>query len=114
MKEEAQRAKKSSIDMRFQTFQIPPAGEVLVLAKECPIGALAAKKMLDTVAPTQFELIQCDDDLVDGILLKRFLLRRTNKEALVNAIMEEAKQIMGPTCMLSINCDISVRISREL
>jgi len=56
--------------MELATFEIPPAGDVLVLGKRAPIGQQAAKKMRDTVAPGQFELVQPEDDLIDAIQIK--------------------------------------------
>jgi len=109
-----ERKKRSIVDMELSTFEIPPAGEILVLAKRCPIGPQAAKRMLDTVAPDQFELVQLHDDLIDGILVKKHLFVRADKERLIKAIVEESKAIMGPQCMIAIRCDVTVAVKREI
>ena len=114
MENKARRIKKCNTSMQFTTFNIPPSGDVLVLGKECPIGALAAKKMLDTVAPAQIELIQFDDDVIDGILVKKQLFLRVEKEALLDALVQEVKEIMGLSCMICVKCDITVTVSREI
>jgi len=106
--------KKSIVDMQLSTFEIPPAGEILVVAKRCPIGPEAAKRMLDTVAPDQFELIRPVDDLIDGILIKKYLFLRADKELLVKTILEEAKPIMSLQCMMTIKCDIAIMVRREI
>lgn len=114
MKQKSTREKKCTVDMQFTTFEMPPSGDVLVLTKECPIGALAAQRMLDTVAPSQFELIQPEDDLIEGILIKKCHLLRVDREKLINIIIEEIKPIISPVCMISIQLDITVNITREL
>ena len=53
-----ERTKRVLLSMDLSTFEVPPAGEVLILGKRCPIGPEAAKTMLDNVAPKEFELIQ--------------------------------------------------------
>jgi len=112
--ERSERSRKALLDMELSTFEIPPSGEALVLAKRCPIGPEAAKRMLDSVAPGQFELIQPGDDLIDGILVKKYLFLRTDKESLIKTILEEAKAIMGDECMIRIRCDIRVAVRREI
>lgn len=111
---ENERRGKSIVDMQLSTFEIPPAGEVLVLAKRCPIGPQAGKKMLDTVAPGQFELIQLQDDVIDAILVKNHLFLRTDKDSLIKTILEEAKPLMSHYCMMTIKCDITVMVRREI
>ena len=100
--------------MELSTFAIPPSGEVLVLGKRCAIGPQAAKRMLDTVSPGQFELIGLDDDVIDGILVKKYLFLRADKETLVKAIIEESKPIMTDQSMITIKCDITVAVKREI
>ena len=108
------RSKKAMLDMELSTFIIPPAGEVLVLGKCAAIGPQAAKRMLDTVAPDQFELIQPEDEVIDGILVKKYLFLRADRDSLIKAILEESRAIMSGQCMISIKCDIAVSIKREI
>ncbi len=92
----------------------PPSGDILVLGKRCPIGPQAAKRMLDTVSPDQFELIQPEDEVVDGILVKKHLFLRAEKERLIEAIIEESKPIMSDQCMMTIKCEIIITLKREI
>ena len=114
MEKQNARSKKALLDMELSTFHIPPSGEILVLAKRSPIGPKAGKRMLDTVAPGQFELVQPKDDLIDGILIKKYLFLRIDKEALIKAIVEESKAIMSDRCMITIKCDITVTVRRGI
>jgi len=108
------RSRKAIVNMELSTFVIPPSGEVLVLGKRCAIGPQAAKKMLDTVAPDQFELVQPEDDLIDGILVRKHLFLRAGKDSLIKALLEESKAIMSDQCMITIKCDIAVGVRREI
>lgn len=107
-------SKKARIEMELSTFKIPPSGDILALGKNCPIGPQAAKRMLDAVAPNQFELIQLKDEIIEGILVKKHLFLRTEKERLIKTIVEEARAIMGTDCMIKIKCEVMVTVNREL
>ena len=113
-KEKGKKEKKSTVSLEFSTFDIPPSGDALILGKESPIGAMAAKKMLDTVAPGQFELVKLDDALIDGILIKKYLLSRADKKKLVAFLDEEVRQIMSPNCMITVKCDIKVKVTSTI
>lgn len=107
-------SRKAALDLQLTTFNIPPAGEVLVLGKRAPIGPQAAKTMLDTVAPDQFELVQLDDDVIEAMLIKKYLFLRADREALIRAIFEEAKAIMNEQDMIAITANILVTVRREI
>lgn len=113
-KMEKERVKKEIVSMELATFDVAPAGDVLVLGKRAPIGPQAAKKMLDTVAPGQFELVQPEDDLIDAILIKTCLYSRTEKERLIKAIVEESKAIMDSHCMVRIKSELIIKVERAL
>ena len=111
---EKDRSRKARLSMEISIFHIPPSGDVLILGKRCPIGPQAAKKMLDTVSPGEFELVQLEDDRIDGILARKHLFLKAEKERLIEAIIEESKPIMSDQCMMTIKCDITVTIQREI
>lgn len=114
MEASGRRSKRALLSMELSSFHIPPCGEILVLGKRCPIGPQAAKRMLDSVAQGQFELVQPEDELIEGILVKKYLFLRTDKDALIKAILEESKEIMGDDCMLTIRCDVTVAVRRGI
>ncbi len=114
MKEKIGGSRKALVDLELSTFEIPPSGDILVLGKRSPIGRQAAKRMLDVVAPGQFELIDPEDDLIEALLVKKYLFLRANRERLINAVIEEAKAIMGAECMIRITCKILVTVKREI
>ncbi|MFH1957376.1 MAG: hypothetical protein ABIJ15_02745 [bacterium] len=108
------KSKKALVNMELSTFEIPPAGDILVLGKRCPIGPQAAQKMLNTVAAHRFELVRPRSRAIDGILIRKHLFLRADRASLVNTIIDETSAIMSEECMLSIKCEIKVRISREI
>jgi len=114
MKKNVIKRKKALLSLELSTFKIPPAGDILVLGKSCPIGPKAALKMLNTVAAGKFELIRPSNKVVDGVLIRKQLFLRADKKSLINAIVEDASPMMSGECMLSIKCDIAVKMTREI
>ena len=109
-----QETRNTRIDMQITSFCLPPSGDVLVIGQRSPMGPEAAKRMLDSVAPGQFEWIKVDDDVVAAIFVRAHILLRANREALTRAILEEARPIMGSECMLTIRCDVTISVGREI
>jgi len=112
MKTESKR--KAIVDMELSNFEIPPSGDVLVLGKRCPIGLEAAKRMLDAVSSDQFEVIQLNDDIIEAIACRKKLFLMAERESLIQAIIEEAKSMMGTECMIRIKCDVTISVKRVL
>ena len=107
--------KTSRLAMQMMRYDLPPSGEALICGKRCHIGTNAAKRMLDAVAPGQFEYITVEnDDVIESIFFKKILLTMADKDSLTAAILEEAKPIMSPSCMISVKCDITVCVAREI
>lgn len=114
MQEKMNKSKKIRANMELSTFEIPPSGDILVLGKRCPIGAQAAKRMLDSVASGQFELISVDSGMIEAILVRKYLLLRVEKEPLVKAVIEEAEAIMSAECMIKIKLEVTAIVNREI
>ena len=108
------RSRKTLLNIELSTFDIPPSGDILVLGKRAAIGPQAGKKMLDTVAPDQFELIQPKDDLIGGILIRKDLFLMADKDSLIKALVEEGKAVMSDDSMIRVRCDIAVTVTREI
>lgn len=104
----------TKVDMQLSTFHLPPSGDVLVLGKHCAMGLEAATRMLGSVAPDQFECVALEDDIIEAIFIRKYLLLRANKDILIKTVLEESKPIMGPECMIAIKCDITINVQREI
>ena len=108
------RSKSAMLSMELSTFEVPPSGDVLVLGKCAPLGPEAAKRVLDSVAPGQFELLRQEDDVLDAIFCRKNLFLRAEREALIKASVEEARAIMSPECMIAGKCELIVSLKRSL
>lgn len=109
-----QEARNTRVSMEISSFRLPPSGDILVLGHLSPMGPEAAKRMLDSVAPGQFEYIAVDDDIVSAMFIRMHLTKRVVRESLVRAVVEEAQPIMGADCMLAIKCDVTISVGRTV
>lgn len=108
------RTKNTTASLEITTFQVPPCGDGLVVGNEASIGAKGALRMLESVARGKYELIELEHEFIEAILLRKELFLRVDRETLVDTITEEVSQIMGPESLVSLKCDITVRITRSL
>ena len=106
--------RRTHLDMKISIFDVPPCGDVLVLAKHAPVGPKAAQKMMDTICPGLFELVEIDDDIIEALIVKRQLFLMADKQSIVSAILEETKIFMSPQLMAKIEVDIKILVSKTI
>ncbi len=111
---ELTKSRKVYLDMEISVFNVPPCGDVLVLAKHAPVGPKAAQKMMDTICPELFELVEIDDDIVEALIVKRQLFLMADKQSIVNAVLEETKTFMAPQLMVKVDLDIKIMVSKSI
>lgn len=113
MTESAQN-KRILVQMQIAIFKIPPCEDALVIGKKALIGKKAAKKMLDTCAPDQFELVEVDDPVIEALLVKKECCKLVGRERLVQVILEEVAPLMEATGILQISLDAKLIEARTI
>lgn len=106
--------RKAHITLELTPFMPPPAGEALVIGKNCPYGPDGAKRMLELVAPGDFEFIRVDNPVIEAVLVRSFLFKRMDRDQLVQAIVEEAEPVMCDACALSVKCGVTISVQRRI
>ena len=114
MEKKNRRSEKAAINMEFSTFDIPPSGDILVLGKHSAMGPEASKRMIESVAPNTFELINLEDDVIEALLVRKTLFLRVDREKLINTIIEESNLIMSDECMIRIKCKVTILVDRVI
>ncbi|NOT69098.1 MAG: hypothetical protein HOP04_12460 [Methylophilaceae bacterium] len=108
-------SRKTSNIIRAQIseFSLPPITDGLVLGKNSPIGCVAVGKALSLLTTTSFEHLQIDDDDVIGdVLIRSAILRKANREQIINFVLQEIKPVMGAEEI--IHLDLKVEILLEV
>jgi len=106
--------RQAEIKIKFSKFELPPVQDALLVGREAPIGIEAVRRMLDAVAPEQYEVIRIDNHKVEGIVIKKNLLQFLPKERLVEMLIEEGEKIISPASVIKMQIDIGIVIERNI
>ncbi len=105
---EADKTKKILVQMEIAIFKIPPCEDLLVIGKKAPIGKNAAMKMLETVAPDQFEVIEVENPIIEAIVAKRGLIKLMGRDRLIQVVIEEVTPLMEDSTLLHIGLNVKL------
>lgn len=108
------KSRKINLDMEFAVFDFPPCGDILILAKQAPVGPKAAERMLESACPGLFELVEIEDDTVEAFIVKRQLFRMIDKSSLIQIILDEVKCFVSPQSMIRVRCDLKIMVSKSI
>ena len=103
--------KKIHITARIGEYAIPPLKDMLVMGKQAPIGCIAMRRAIELLIKTPFEHIELKDDVISDILVRRHLLRRVSRDALIDFVITNVKPLMGSDEVLHAEIDVDVFIS---
>jgi hypothetical protein len=103
--------KKIDITARVGEYAIPPLKDMLILGKESPIGCIAMRRAIELLVKAPFEHIELEDDVISDILVRRHLLRRVSRDALIDFVVTHMKPLMGTEEVLHAELDVNVSLS---
>ncbi len=106
--------RKAEMNIRFSEFELPPMQDVLVIGRRAPIGPEAVRRMVDALAPEQYELILFDDGPVEAVAVRTSLFRWISKDLLLDNLLEEALKINIEKTLLKAKLDLTITVYKEL
>ena len=106
--------KRIDVEMVLSEFEIPPVKDALVIGKTAAIGQNAAKRMIEAVAPEQFNLIPIEDDVIEAIFVKKTVSQMVPEEPLTDLIVAEVKPIMIDSMIIKVAFQISVAVKTTI
>lgn len=101
---------KHRITARISEYRVPPVDDVLVLGKTAPIGSVAMKRALSLLIAQPFEHIKIDDEVIGDLLVRQAILKRIQKDALVEFITKHIRPLMGDNEILHLNLETETMI----
>ena len=96
---------KIMVNMQISIFNIPPCQDVIVIGKKAAIGKHATMRMLETVAPGLFVLIETEHPVIEALVAKKGFIKLMGRERLLGLIIEEVESIMEDSVILNISLD---------
>jgi hypothetical protein len=106
--------RKVELNIRFSEFELPPMQDILVIGRRAPIGPEAVRRMVDALAPEQYELTLFDDGPVEAVAVRTSLFKWISKEILLENLLEETLKINIEKTLLKVKLDLTISVYREV
>ncbi|QNB48162.1 hypothetical protein BR63_18945 [Thermanaerosceptrum fracticalcis] len=106
--------RKAEIKIKMTEFEFPPMQDVVLIGNRAPIGAEAAKRMIDVLAPDQYEVIRLDHFMFEALVIRKSLLQLIPREKLISIILDEGSLVANEDNMVKAQVNIHVEINRMI
>jgi hypothetical protein len=104
--------RKADITIRLSEFDLPPMQDILLIGRDAPIGPEAAKRMVDAVAPEQYELLRLENGNVEAVVVRRRLLNMLPKERLLPLVLDEVERFAPANMVIKGQVTVNIVINR--
>ncbi|HBV95555.1 MAG: hypothetical protein JL50_09700 [Peptococcaceae bacterium BICA1-7] len=108
------RKRKAEMNIRFSEFELPPMQDILVIGRRAPIGPEAVRRMVDALAPEQYELIEFEEGPVEAVAVKTSLFNWMARDILLDVLLEEALKINIEKTLLKVKLDLTISVFKEV
>ncbi len=106
--------KKANLEIHFSEFDLPPMQDLLIIGKRAPIGPEATRRMIDALAPGQYEVVLIENGDIEAIAIKTSLFNWLPRNMLIKTILEEGIKFTSAQSLIKAKLEISVSIFKEV
>jgi hypothetical protein len=99
---------KYSVRLAFEEIKLPPFEEILILGKKCPQGKIGVHKSFEFLVPNEYESFEIESDTVEAIFINKRLLKKINKESIVNILEEKVFPYVSDCEILKVDFKLKV------
>lgn len=102
---------KYSIQLSFETLELPPFQDILVIGKNSPHGKIGVSKSLELLAPHKFETIEVDDKGIDAVIISKKILKKISKNSILALLSRKVFPFVAEGELL--NVDLKLKLSYD-
>lgn len=106
--------RKAELKVHFSEFDLPPMQDVLLIGRRAPIGPEAVRRMVDALAPGQYEVIPVQDSPIEAVAVKSILFNWISRDILLDFILEEANKLTSEESLIKVKINVTVSVSKEV
>jgi hypothetical protein len=88
--------------------------DVLLIGKRAAIGPEAVRRMVNALAPGQYEIIPVENDQIEAMAVKSSLFNWISRDTLVNTILEEGIKLTSDKSLVKAKLEITISIYKEV
>ncbi|MCG8403007.1 MAG: hypothetical protein MJA84_15660 [Firmicutes bacterium] len=107
-------SRKADVQIRFSNFDLPPMQDVLLIGRRAPIGPEAARKMVEAVAPGQYEIILVEDNHIEAVAVKANIFSWISRDILIKTLLEEGSKLTNAKSLVKAKLNISISVHKEV
>ena len=100
--------RKYTVQLSFEEIRLPPFEDILVLGKKCPQGKIGVSKSFDLLVPNEFEAVEVDDFLVETVFISKRLLKKMNKEIIMDILKEKVFPYVSESEILKVDFKLKI------
>lgn len=107
---------KKQLELRLsgQAFEIPPLWDALLIGRQAPIGPEAARRMAESLAPGQYDLVRVNRGPVEAMLVRKTLLKAVAPETLAEILLEELAPLLSEEQVTRVQVEAVLHTGRTL
>ena len=105
---------KANLHIRFSDFDIPPMQDLLLIGRRAAIGPEAARRMIEALAPGQYEVVLVENSDIEAIVIRTSLYNWMPRDTLVQTILEEGTKFSNSRSLIKAKMEITVSIFKEV
>lgn len=113
IKQDSQNAapsRETLMRVRVKSLEIPPVKDGLVIGHKAAIGADAMLRTLSIMTHESFERLHVSDDVIEDVIVKTSVVRKTGPDRLLKFVMKHLKPVMTPTELLMLDIYVEMVI----
>ena len=108
------RRRTAEVTLRLSEFEVPPVHDCLVIGKHAAVGPEGARRMVEAVAPGQYEMIRVDHPDAEAVVVRKALLRLLPQEKLIPLLLEEFSRVGNDRTAFKVQVQVVVEVTREV
>lgn len=97
-----------TIRLTYETIELPPFHDILVLAKNAPHGKKGLARALEMLSPGMFEMIEIQDGAVEAIFVNKHLLTRIPREKIIAALAKKVFPVVVERELLRVDFKVDI------
>ncbi len=105
---------KADIHIHFTEFDLPPMQDVLLIGRRAPIGPEAVRRMVDALAPGQYEVVLVNDSAIEAVAVKKKLFNWVSRDKLISILIKEAGKLTDESSLVKAKLEISISVFKEV
>lgn len=97
-----------AIKLSFETVELPPFKDILILTKNAPHGKNGLSRALELLAPGTFEVIDVQEGLVESVFVNKQISARISHEKIIAVLTKKVFPFVVERELLRVDFKVDI------